>query len=101
MPQAIGIILVLIATGQLEDPLPDERLQRVLDRSRPVVGHGRSQGSAEPKGSIGFREPDEAAITGELRTVEAGLQGEREGRETADGGCGRLGHKASPVEGWG
>jgi hypothetical protein len=86
MPQGIGIVLLLIAAGELEDPLPDERLKRVLDRAGAPVRDGRSKDSAEPEGGIGFRQPGETAIRGQVASIEAGNDGQRTGIGKAEGG---------------
>jgi hypothetical protein len=70
--ESIRIILVFIATGDLEDPLADERLQRVTNRPASPVGDMGGESGTETKGSIRFREPAEAAIRGELRAIEGG-----------------------------
>jgi hypothetical protein len=91
--QGVGIVLVFIATGNLEDALANQGLQGVADGTTAPLRDLRGQRSAEAEGSVSLREPAQAAITGELRTIEAGLE-RRGGQGKAD----RLEHEASP---WG
>jgi hypothetical protein len=62
VPQGSGIVLILIATGELEDPLPDEGLQGVLDRAGSPVRDLSGQGGTETKGGICFGEPDQPTV---------------------------------------
>jgi hypothetical protein len=100
MPQGVGIVLVLIAAGKLEDPLADEGLEGVRHRTGAPVGDLGGQGSAQPEGRIGFSEPGKTAITGQVAGIEASLDRERSRTGKAEGRRGRLGHEASPVEWW-
>ncbi len=93
--EGIGIILVLIATGDLEDTLTDQSLQGMPDGAMAPFRNLLGKGGTEVEGGIGLREPAETAVGGELRTVE--------GRDELGGGqaeVDRLGHEASPGEAW-
>ena len=95
MTQGGGIVLILVAAGDLEDALADQRLEGVVDRAAAPLRDVLSEGGAEAKRRIGLREPAETAVGGELGTVE--------GRGETGGGQGegdRLGHEASPGEAW-
>jgi len=98
--QGIGIVLVLVTTGDLEDPLPDEGFQGMTDGAGSPVGQVGGEGGTQSKDGISFGQPDEPAIRGELGAVKARFDQQRMRGETGDRGCGRLGHKA-PVGGRG
>src|SRR5579884_1360925 len=91
--ERLRIVLVLVATGDLEDPLPHQRLDGMGHRSMAPLRDVRSQGGTQTKGGIGFREPDQAAITGQLGTIEARVKAG--GREVEGN---RLRHGTSPGE---
>src|SRR5450759_2112629 len=71
----LGIVLILVPAGDLEDPLTDQRLQRMADRARAPVGNTGRQCCTETERRISFGEPTETTITGELGTIEARLEG--------------------------
>jgi hypothetical protein len=68
-PEGTRIVLILVATGDLEDPLADQRLQGVADRAGPPVRKAGSEGTIQPEGGIGRREPPGAPITPELTAI--------------------------------
>jgi hypothetical protein len=88
--QGVGIVLVFVATGNLEDALADQGLKGVADRTTAPLRDLRGQRSTEAEGGVSLPKPAQAPITGELRTVEPGLEGG--GRQ---GKGDRLRHEAS------
>ena len=93
--QGVGIILILVATGDLEDALAHQRLQRVTDRATAPLGDVRGQSGTQAERGIGLREPAQTAIAGELWPIEARLH-----RRGGQGKVDRLDHEASPWGGW-
>lgn len=75
--EGIGIILVVVITGNLEEALPEQFGERMLDRAGAPVRDDAGQPWREIEVRVGLREPDEAAIRGELRTVERRGEGLR------------------------
>jgi hypothetical protein len=70
-PQRRGIVLILVATGNLHDPLPNQPLERMPDGAgAPIRDHG-SQGGAEPERIIGVAQPEQTAVTGQPAQIEA------------------------------
>jgi len=57
----LGIVLVYVATCDLEGTLPEQRLQRVPDRTMAPVWDMDGKRRTETQGSVGFREPAEGA----------------------------------------
>jgi hypothetical protein len=94
--QGIGNILVFIATGDLEDALPHQGLESAPTCSSSPLGDVGCKCGTETQQRIGFSEPAETTVTGELGTIEAGLEAAR-GEAEVD----RLGHGASPLSGGG
>jgi len=74
MAQCVGIVLILIATRNLEDTLADQGLDRVLPAALSPLGDLGCQDSAQSKARIGFGEPGKPAITGEVWTIKGGME---------------------------
>jgi hypothetical protein len=57
--QRVRVVLVFVATGNLEHPLADQRLQRVAHRGGPVspLGHHPSERATQPQHRIRFLQP--------------------------------------------
>src|SRR5919199_3251926 len=95
MPQGIGVILILVTTGDLEDALAHERVERVLAGARaPLRDVGGDQG-AEAKGGVGLGEPGQATIGGEAAAIKGRLQGQRRWRKKSSARWGRIRHCGS------
>src|SRR5438874_3702891 len=96
-PQRISVVLVSVATRQLEDPLAYQILQRV-PRARRIfapLGQTRSEGGADPQLLVGFDQPRQATIGGQHTSVKGGVE-----RNVSTGGkaidrCGSMGHVVS------
>jgi len=73
--EGVGIVLILVTTGDLKDPLANQRFQRVVNRTRAPLGNTGRQRRTEPERSVGFGEPAEPTITGELGTIKSGIEG--------------------------
>ena len=64
-PQGVRIVLVFVATGDLEDPLPDQRRQGVPYPTVAPFGHARGQCRTDAGCLLGLQQPGQAAITGQ------------------------------------
>ena len=95
-PQGVGVVLVGVAAGDLEDPLPPQRLQPVPHRAAPPVGDLGRQSGAQTARGLGLGQPGQAAVGGEAAAEEVDLQRQRGGAGEAERGCGRLGHGGAP-----
>lgn len=93
--QRRGVVLILIATGDLHDPLADQRLQRVAAGAVTPLRKVYRQQCAETECTISFGKPAETTIGGELGVIEGDVEaggGQPEGN--------RLRHGTSPGEAW-
>ena len=81
MAQGIGVVLILIATGDLEDALADEGLQGMLAGATAPLGNEGGDQRAQAERGVRFGQPGQAAIGREATAIEGGLQGQ----------CGRSG----------
>jgi hypothetical protein len=94
-PQGVGVQLVLVAAGDLEDALTHQRLQRVRDRTAPPVRDAGRQRGAEAQGGVRLREPGQPAVRGQPAPVEGRLERQPGGGE-GKGPCGRIPHGGAP-----
>jgi hypothetical protein len=94
--QGVGVILVGIAAGDLEDALADEGGQAVGDRPAAPLRNAGGQGAAEPERLIGLHQPGEAAVAGQAAGIER--RGDRlvRGADELRDGLGRLRHGTPP-----
>ena len=68
--RGIGIVLVLVATRDLEHPLPHQRLQAVPHPAPTPLRHTRRQRRAHPERRLRLYDPGQPAITADLSAVE-------------------------------
>jgi hypothetical protein len=85
MAQRRRVILVRIATGDLVEPLLDERIKRMTTTATTPLGNLGSEGGGQPKRVVSLPQPDQAAIRGQRLKIEGGMQrtwlrGEADGR---------------------
>ena len=91
-PELVGVVLVRVATGDLEDALANQGLQRVPHRAMAPVGDDRRERRTQPELLLGLGEPDQTTVRGRRLQIEAGhhrQQGslrERDGRLTTHRG---------------
>ncbi len=90
--QGVGVVLVLVAAGDLEDALADQCRQGVAHRAAPPLGNHRGEGGAQPDGQLRLLQPRQPAVGGQPPGVELDLQRQRGRTEKAIDGCGRLRH---------
>jgi hypothetical protein len=90
--QHVRVVLILVAAGDLEDVLADQRLPAAAHRTPPPLRNRDGQGRAQPQGHLGLLQPGQPPIGGQAPAVETGFQ--RHGGNTAKAkdGCGRLAH---------
>lgn len=74
MPQRVSIVLIRIATGDLEYPLTQQRFDAVTHRALAPLGNLLRQRGTQPQDGVGFRQPDQTPIQGESATIEAHVQ---------------------------
>ena len=75
MAQGIGVVLIRIATGDLEDALADEGLQRMLAGAPAPLRHKARDEGTQAEGGVRFSQPGQATIGREATAVEGGVQG--------------------------
>ncbi len=96
MAQRVCVVLVVVATGDLEDALAHQRLHRMLDRSPPPVLYLAGQGSTQPQSGVGLGNPGQTTIRGQATGVkghELRLDRKQDRRALP---CAKLGHEVSP-----
>jgi hypothetical protein len=62
--QAVRVVLVGVATGDLEQALAHQGRQAVAHGTPPPLRDPRRQGSPQPPSRIGLRQPQQPAIAG-------------------------------------
>jgi len=90
--QRIGIILVLVPTGDLVEALGDQGGQIMPAASGAPVGNDGGEGGRQPQRLVGCGEPGQPAVTRQAATEEIHLQGHRTEGGKRQGLCGRLHH---------
>ena len=85
-PQGVGVILVGVAAGDLEHPLADQRLQRVVDRAAAPLGDAGRERGADAHGTLGHGQPGQPPIAGQPTGIEARC--ERNARRRVEGVAG-------------
>src|SRR5215210_124109 len=93
--QRVGVVLVLVARGYLQDALLDERHQRVTCLPAAPLRHMLGDLLAQSELLIYLRKPGEPAVGGYAPTVEGGFESERGGGFKAHPGCGRILHEGA------
>jgi len=88
--ERVGVVLILVAAGDAEDPLAGQRLDRMVDVGAPPLRDAGGQGAANADRFLGFGEPGQPPIRGQATTIEGGFQGESGGGGERIDGCGRL-----------
>jgi hypothetical protein len=68
--QGIGVILVFVATGNLQEALAQEESERMTDRTAPPVADLGGKCAGQAQAVVGACEPDESPIRGQLSGVE-------------------------------
>lgn len=96
LPQGVGVVLVLVAGGYLQDPLAYQRREGVPDGRPPPLRHVGGDLLAQAQLPVHLGEPEEAAVGGDAAAVEGGFEGERGGGFKAHARCGRIGHQGAP-----
>jgi len=76
-PQPIGVVLVFIAAGDLQEALAQQERERMADRPAAPVGDLRREGSRQAQAVVGPCESDESAVGGELPGVKRDWSDER------------------------
>jgi hypothetical protein len=94
--QGGGIVLVVVAAGDLEDPLPHQGLHRMLDWVSPPVTNLAGQGGTQTQDGIRLSDPGQATIRGQATGVKGNVlwPGGKHGRRALP--CAKLGHEVSP-----
>lgn len=93
--EGIGVVLVLVAAGHLENTLPDQLLQAVA-RAAGVfapIPEAVGEGGADTQLSINLAKPGQAPIGGETPTVEGSLKGKACQLGEHVSRCGTIGHE--------
>ena len=90
MAQGVGVVLIFVATRNLEDALADEGFERVLTSARTPLRDIGGDERAEAEGGIRVSQPGQAAIGGAAATVKGRLQGQRRWRRKSRARCGRI-----------
>jgi hypothetical protein len=70
MPQGIGVVLVFVAAGNLQETLAQQKRERMAHRSAAPGANLGGKAGRQTQAVVGLREPDEAAIRGELSGVK-------------------------------
>ncbi len=91
--QGVGIIRILVTTGQLDDALADEGLQTVTGgrRTRASVGERTGEGGADAEIILDLGEPGWTAIRGQASPAERCLQRNSGAGGEHIGRCGSVG----------
>jgi predicted Zn-dependent protease len=76
MAQGIGVVLILIATGDLEDALADERFQGMLAGAFAPLGNEGGDEGAQAERMICLGQPGQAAIGRKAAAIEGSLHGQ-------------------------
>jgi hypothetical protein len=74
--QGIGVVLVLIATGNLQEALAQQKRERMTDRTAPPVADLGGKCAGQAQAVVGACAPDESPIRGQLSGVERDLSRE-------------------------
>ena len=73
LAQLVVIVEVLVAQRQAEDPLPNQRLDLVLDKAGVApVGEARRKPAHQPKAAIHLAQQQRAGVRGDVAAIEAG-----------------------------
>ena len=77
--QCVGVVLVGVAAGELEDALANEHLEAVAGAGGVFapVGQALGEGLADAERGLGFDQPGKAAIGGKPTAVEGRLERDR------------------------
>ena len=94
-PQGVGVVLVGVAAGDLEDALAHEGLQRVLPAAAAPLGEAGGEGRAQAERRLRLGQPGQAAVAGEPPAVERGHQGHRGRGSEGVARCGRISNHGS------
>jgi hypothetical protein len=99
--QRVGVILILVAAGDLIDALADEGGEGMRAGFASPLGNAGGDLGTDAGLRVGMGEPGQPAIGGERSAVEGGVEGEGGEGFEREGGCGRIGHEeASRVGRW-
>ena len=74
--ERIGVVLVLVAAGDLEDPLADQLGERVTGLGPTPVRDEPGEGSTDPDGVFRLAQPGQAPIRGKSPCIEARFERE-------------------------
>jgi hypothetical protein len=96
--QRVGVVLVGIATGDLEDALAHQGRQVVAGPPAPL-GNARRQRCAQPQRAIGVLDPEQATIAGQASRIERRLQRPVSRRRELQSSSGRMGHGSTAWSG--
>jgi hypothetical protein len=88
--QAVRVILILVAAGNLEDALADQSREGVVDVRPSPLGDTDSEGRADAQVLLRLGQPGQPTVRGETSPIKSGFQGEGGGCGERVGGCGRL-----------
>src|SRR5690348_2023278 len=69
-PQGIGVVLIFVTTGDLQQALAQQERKRMAHRTAAPVADMGGKAGRQTQVVVGLREPDEAAIRGELPGVK-------------------------------
>jgi hypothetical protein len=88
--QAISVVLVLVATGNLEDALTHQRFKGVLAGAFAPLGDEGGDERTQAECGVRLSQPGQAAIGGEATAIEGRLQGQGSGGGESIGRCGTI-----------
>jgi hypothetical protein len=98
-PQRVGIVLVGIAAGDLEDALADQRPQAMAHRAAPPLRDAGGQRVAQPERPVGLGQPDQPAITRQAARIKRHPQRHADRRTKAQGTTGTMLHQSTARSG--
>ena len=76
LAQRVGVVLIGVAAGDLEDPLADQLGERVTGLGPTPVRDEPGEGSTDPDGAFRLAQPGQAAIRGKPPCIEARFERE-------------------------
>jgi hypothetical protein len=95
--QSGGIVLIRIATGNLQDPLAQQTGQTMAHRPVSPLAHGRGQRAAQTECFVGFEQLEQSTVAGQLVQIKMDLKRQRLRRKRRLG-YGRLDHRDTSLD---